>query len=209
MPRCSGQHRGPHASTAARPCARHRRRSSSRTLAELLASARHPSRSRRQPGRIGAPGGMRMVGRWGDRQHPADRLDPIRPRCSSMKAIMACVGGRAPPGKIRARLRRTDWPAEAPGSPARGLEPGCHIARQTRPVPLSRSAFFTIHSASATCSLSCSLSRRSLTIATHARARDQPPAVPHAHGPQAKICSLPCLYRSTFSRVGPITRNAC
>src|ERR1700682_3515850 len=37
-----------------------------------------PSRSRRQPGRIGAPGGMRMVGRWGDRQHPADRLDPIR-----------------------------------------------------------------------------------------------------------------------------------
>jgi UvrD-like helicase C-terminal domain len=38
-----------------------------------------PSRSRRQPGRIGAPGSMRMVGRRGDRQHPADRLDPIRP----------------------------------------------------------------------------------------------------------------------------------
>ena len=27
--------------------------------------------------RIGTPGGMRVVGRRGDRQHPADRLDPV------------------------------------------------------------------------------------------------------------------------------------
>ena len=36
-----------------------------------------------------AGGGMRMIGRRGDRQNAADRLDPVSPRCSSMKAIMA------------------------------------------------------------------------------------------------------------------------
>src|SRR5436305_1961413 len=33
----------------------------------------------RQPRRIGPPGGMGVIGRWGNRQHLADRLDPIRP----------------------------------------------------------------------------------------------------------------------------------
>jgi hypothetical protein len=32
-----------------------------------------------QPRRIGPPGSMDAIGRWGDRQHLADRLDPIRP----------------------------------------------------------------------------------------------------------------------------------
>src|SRR5258707_12442030 len=33
----------------------------------------------RQPRRIGPSGGMGAIGRWGDRQHSADRLDPVRP----------------------------------------------------------------------------------------------------------------------------------
>ena len=37
-----------------------------------------PLRPRRQPGGIGPLGGMGVVGRRGDRQHLADRLDPIR-----------------------------------------------------------------------------------------------------------------------------------
>src|SRR5262245_10961933 len=37
-----------------------------------------PLRPCRQPGWIGAPGDMLMVSRRGDRQHPADRLDPVR-----------------------------------------------------------------------------------------------------------------------------------
>src|SRR5438874_2518964 len=36
-------------------------------------------RSRWQLGRVGAPGSVRAVGGWGDRQHAADRLDPICP----------------------------------------------------------------------------------------------------------------------------------
>src|SRR5215213_804847 len=36
-----------------------------------------PPGSRRQPLRIGAPGGMGVIRRWGDRQHAADRLDPV------------------------------------------------------------------------------------------------------------------------------------
>src|SRR5207302_120773 len=35
--------------------------------------------SRWQLGRVGAPGSVRAVGGWGDRQHAADRLDPICP----------------------------------------------------------------------------------------------------------------------------------
>ena len=43
-----------------------------------------------QTGGISAPGDMGMIGRRGDRQNPADRLDPRRPdEGSSMKAIMA------------------------------------------------------------------------------------------------------------------------
>src|SRR4029077_4556896 len=36
-------------------------------------------RPRRQPRRISPSGGIGVIGRWGDRQHLADRLDPIRP----------------------------------------------------------------------------------------------------------------------------------
>jgi hypothetical protein len=38
-----------------------------------------PLRPRRQPRRICPSGGMGVIGRWGDRQHFADRLDPICP----------------------------------------------------------------------------------------------------------------------------------
>src|SRR5580693_5517312 len=151
-----------------------------------------PSRSRRQPGRIGAPGGMRMVGRWGDRQHPADRLDPIRPaviveegdhglcrRSSSARAKYALALRRMSLAWRSSRFSRSSALSLV------AISPACARCRARPSSPT--------HSASATCSLSCSLSRRSLTIATHARARDQPPAAPHAHGPQVKTCSLSCL----------------
>src|SRR5580704_238409 len=96
-----------------------------------------PSRSRRQPGRIGAPGGMRMVGRWGDRQHPADRLDPIRPAVIVEEGDHGLVSAvELRPGKIRARLAQDlIGLAKLPVLPLEGLEPGCHIARQARLVP--------------------------------------------------------------------------
>jgi len=45
---------------------------------DLGLEGRIPLRSRRQLGRVGALGSMGVVGRWGDRQHLADRLDPVR-----------------------------------------------------------------------------------------------------------------------------------
>jgi hypothetical protein len=43
----------------------------------------------RQLIRIGAPGGVGMIRRRGDRQDAADRLGPWMARCSSMKSITA------------------------------------------------------------------------------------------------------------------------
>ena len=68
----------------------------------------------RRPGGVALSGDMRVARRWGDRQQPADpvpRLDrgigstPWDARCASMNAIIASVGGRAPPG------RSTRWPS--------------------------------------------------------------------------------------------------
>ena len=46
--------------------------------ADLGLQGRIPLRPRRQLGGIGPLGDMVVVGRWGDRQHLADRLDPMR-----------------------------------------------------------------------------------------------------------------------------------
>jgi hypothetical protein len=46
---------------------------------DLNLADRIPLRARRQLGGIGPLCGMGAVGGWGDRQHLADRLDPIRP----------------------------------------------------------------------------------------------------------------------------------
>src|SRR5262245_43393602 len=111
-----------------------------------------------------------------------------------MKAIMACVGGRAPPGQnTRSPCAGSHWLGEAPDSPARGLSAWlpCRWSGQAcarcRPRPSSPT-----RSASATYSLSCPLSRRSPPTATHAHPRDPPPSAPHGRGPQAKTCSLSC-----------------
>jgi len=46
--------------------------------------------ARRSLGRISTPANMSVIGRWGDRQDFADRLDPVRLAVIvSMKAIMA------------------------------------------------------------------------------------------------------------------------
>ena len=136
-----------------------------------------------------------MVGRWGDRQHPADRLDPIRPavivdegdhglyrRSSSAWAKYALALRRISLAWRSSRFSRSRALSLSPSRSSGPARARCR-ARPSSPT----------HSASATCSLSCSLSRRSLTIATHARARDQPPAAPRGRGLQAKTCSLSCL----------------
>src|ERR1700730_12718444 len=104
-----------------------------------------PPRPRRQSGRIGAPGDMRMVGRWGDRQHPADRLDPVRPavivdegdhglcrRSSSAWAKYALALRRISLAWRSSRFSRSRALSLAAMSPVR---PGL--------CPLSRAAFFT------------------------------------------------------------------
>jgi hypothetical protein len=67
---------------------------------------------------IGPAGGVLVVRRRGDRQNAADRLDPKTSRCSAIKAFMAWIGGRAPPGQ------NTRWPCE--GSRWLGAVPGPH-----------------------------------------------------------------------------------
>ena len=62
-------------------CTRRKRRGSHRTQ-RLISTWRSPAsrlRARGQTGRIGTPGRMLVVGGWGNRQHLADRLDPVRP----------------------------------------------------------------------------------------------------------------------------------
>ena len=70
-----------------------------------------------QSGRIAPTGDMVVVGRRGDRQHPADRLDPVvGTMVSSMKPIIASVGGRAPPSQNEPTpCAGSRWPDEARG----------------------------------------------------------------------------------------------
>src|SRR5258708_17204356 len=104
-----------------------------------------PSRSRRQPGRIGAPGGMRMVGRWGDRQHPADRLDPIRPAVIGDEGDHGlCRRSSSARAKYALALRRISlaWRSSR-FSRSRALSLVAISLVRPGLCPLSRSAFFT------------------------------------------------------------------
>src|SRR5256885_9939602 len=76
----------------------------------------HPCR---QPRRIDPPGGMGVIGRWGDRQHLADRLDPKRPPLIVDESDHGlCPPARSPPGKKRRPLPRgSSAPPHTPLSP--------------------------------------------------------------------------------------------
>src|SRR5882724_513690 len=109
-----------------------------------------------------------------------------------MNAIMASLGGRAPPGQNTLTLcAESRSPVEAPGS--RAPEPSasrpCRLERQPacrcRPPPSSPTP-----KASAPCSRSWLKLKRSSPSATDAHVRDPAPAVPRGNVSQAKTCCL-------------------
>src|SRR5689334_17681565 len=109
-----------------------------------------------------------------------------------MNAIMASLGGRAPPGQnMLTPYEESRSPAEARGSRAQGTSASrpCRLERQpacrSRPPPSSPTP-----EASATCSRSWLKPKRSSPSATDAHVRDPAPAAPRGNEPQAKICCL-------------------
>ena len=140
---------------------------------------------------------MRMIGRWGDRQHPADRLDPIRPAVIVDEGDHGlCRRSSSAWAKYALRLAQDlVGLAKLAVLPLQRLEPGCHVASSGPGLcPLSRSAFFT-HSFSV-CDVQPILaryrddrrpSRRMLMLVIQHQ--------PHRtrRGPQAKTCSSSCL----------------
>src|SRR5262245_22200947 len=109
-----------------------------------------------------------------------------------MNAIMASLGGRAPPGQNKLTpCAESRSLVEAPGSRAPGPSASrlCRSERQPayrcRPPPSS-----PIPEASVPCSRSWLRSKPPLPIATGAHARGPEPAAPRGNGPQAKTCCL-------------------
>jgi hypothetical protein len=191
--RCSARHRSLRAASAARPCARHRPRSSRRTRARSRASARRPA----SPAPTAWPGSARgrhgVVGRWGDRQHLADRLDPMRlamivderdhglnRRSSSAWAKYALALRRISLACRSSRFSRSSafsfaaMSVGTPGLPAVALGL-LHPLVQRLPVQPILDAIDMIAAQREECS-----------------PRDPAPAAPHARAPQAKTCSSSC-----------------
>ena len=90
--------------------------------------------TRRAPLRIAPPGPVLVVRRRGDRQHGADRLDPVLgSRCSSMKATITSLGGRAPPARnTPTPCEESRWRASARDSRARAPS-AAHARRVVSP----------------------------------------------------------------------------
>jgi hypothetical protein len=151
-----------------------------------------PLCSNRQPDRIAPLGRMVMIAGRGDRQHLADRLDPVslpvivderdhglNRRSSSAwakyadalrKISLACRNSRFSRSRAFSRL------ATSVGRPAR-------VPRYPLPPSLPS------RSAPAPCSRSWLRSRKSLPTARDAPARDPAPSAPHGHALQEKTCS--------------------
>src|SRR4051812_28553249 len=109
-----------------------------------------------------------------------------------MNAIMASLGGRAPPGQnTLTPCVESHWPGVTRGSRVPGTsasrpsrserQPACRY----RPPPSS-----PIPEASAPCSRSWPTLKQSSPIATDAHVRDPAPAVQRGNGSQAKTCCL-------------------
>src|ERR1700722_18497699 len=112
-----------------------------------------------------------------------------------MNAIMACIGGRAPPGqKKRSPYAGSRWPNGARGSPPPG-------AGAWRPCPWSGQACARclarpcqpIDAASAPCSRSSRQSKSPSPTARNDPSRARKPAEPQACALPAKIGSVSCL----------------
>ena len=147
---------------------------------------------------------MVVVGRRGDRQHLADRLDPIRFPMIVDERDHGFLGGRAPPGQnTLTPCEESRSPVEAPGSRAPGpsTSPPCPSERQPacrcQPPPSSPS-----REVSAGCSRSWPRSTRSPSNVIGARPPDRGPAAPRATGLQAKTCCLSACSWLHLLRVG-------
>src|SRR3984957_7303595 len=120
-----------------------------------------------------------------------------------MNAIMACIGGRAPPGqKKRSPYAGSRWPNGARGSPPPG-------AGAWRPCPWSGQACARclarpcqpIDAASAPCSRSSRQSKSPSPTARNDPSRARKPAEPQACALPAKIGSVSCLPSLHFLKV--------
>ena len=156
----------------------------------------------RPPGRIAPLGHMVVVGRWGDRQHTADRLDPVglpvildegdhglNRRSSSASLPDRRMHAVAERGQNRLTpCAGSRSPAEAPGSPApapgsapapRSSTPASHPHRAQPDGPTG--------AASPPCCRTWPRSRPSPPIASHSRPHDPAPAVRPARIPLLNI----------------------
>ena len=89
--------RCPHVGAGATPC-EPRTPGSSRHPGDVFTKLRVAMGTRRPPAAVRFAG-LALVRRRGDRQLPADRLDPVLLRCASMNDVRSWVGSRAPPGR--------------------------------------------------------------------------------------------------------------
>ena len=139
-------------------------------------------------------GHMGVVGR----ADLADRLDPMRPTMIVDEAIMACIGGRAPPSQNRrlpilahdliglpsSRFSRSSAFSFSAGTPAR-----CR-PRLSRPR----------HATSVACSRSWLQSRLPPPNMRNARWRDPEPFEPHGPGPRVKTWFVVLLVMAPSSQ---------
>ena len=192
---------------AARPCGRRRpgssprntRRISASELASRLARAGQLCRDRRRWA------AWRMVGRRGDRQHPADRLDPVVVPCSSMKASWLEPAVELRLGEISAdALRRISlaWRSSRFSRSSALIRSRSSVVTPAR-TPLSTSGL--AHPFRSVCGRAADLGRnrhRSPPTASGTRHGAPAPSAPRAHAPQGKTCWCLLGHGSILSRVG-------
>src|SRR5204862_990570 len=97
------------------------------------------------PGRIGSPGGMGVIARWGNRQHLADRLDPVRPALIvDERDHGLCRRSSSAWSKYADALRRTSLACRSSrSSRSRAFSRAAISVVTPGARPLSRSAFFS------------------------------------------------------------------
>src|SRR3954465_16061125 len=109
-----------------------------------------------------------------------------------MNAIMASLGGRAPPGQnTLTPCVESHWPGATRGSRVPGTSASRPSRSERQPSCRYRPPLSSpIPEASAPCSRSWPTLKQSSPIATDAHVRDPAPAVQRGNGSQAKTCCL-------------------
>src|SRR3954453_3689073 len=109
-----------------------------------------------------------------------------------MNAIMASLGGRAPPGQnTLTPCVESHWPGATRGSRVPGTSASRPSRSERQPSCRYRPPLSSpIPEASAPCSRSWPTLKQSSPIATDAHVRDPAPAVQRGNGSQAKACCL-------------------